>query len=99
MEKLKNIGLFELSLFATLCRSYVVGPNISDSLVVMSLIVAITYVKDYLNKDKIDDYTQFTKDLELIKNEISMVKMERSFKKQTLQSPIGVNSLDEIRRF
>lgn len=99
MEKLKNFGLFELALFATLCRSFIIGPTISDSIVIMTLVCAITYVKEYLNKNKIDDYATFVKDLDMIKTELSLIKLDKGFKKPVLNSPLGVLNGEETRRF
>jgi hypothetical protein len=51
MDKfLKNLHIFDYMLIGVILRSFIVGPTGSDAAVIIALVAAITYAKEYLNK-------------------------------------------------
>lgn len=97
MEKLKNFGLFEFALLGTLCRSFVVGPTLSDSLVIVALVAVLAFTKHYLNAKKINDVSKINEDINLLKNEVSTIKLSGGMRKTQLSSPM--EELVNVRRF
>ncbi len=104
--------LFELSLLGVMLRSFIVGASISDALVIITLILAIVYKKDFLIKKKVDDKAELESkiqesqsllktDIDILKNEIMSLKIDKGFKMTSnpmLKSPqMGTN--EQIRRF
>lgn len=92
MEKISQ-NLFELATLCFMLRSFVVGPNISDALILISLIISIVYTKNYLNRNKLDLEKATYEDIKMIKNELSMLKLDRGLKKVAY----GSNTQGELR--
>lgn len=98
MEILKNmqkVSLFECALVATLTRSYIVGPAISDALIIVTLVGVLAYVKEYLNKEQVKTATELKKEIELIKNQLSTISLDRGVRKIST----SVAELENVRRF
>jgi hypothetical protein len=109
MQKLKEY-FYELSLLGVIGRSFVVGPTFSDALIIVALVAAVVYKKDYLFKSKIDDKAELLakieaerasvkSEMDLLKNEIIALKIDKGFKNTMLKSPTMGGSIEQIRRF
>lgn len=99
MEKIKGY-LFELSLLAIMGRSFLTGPTISDALVIITMVGAILYTKEFLNKKKIDDKAEIREELRVLKNEIAALKLDRGIRSST--TPMKTQYFEansEVRRF
>lgn len=81
-----------------MARSFISGASLSDALVMITLIVAVVYKKDYLSKSKIEDKTALEEDIKLIKNEISAIKLNTAVKAKAL-NPVAFITDEQIRRF
>ena len=93
---LKKLGLFECILLGIVLRSFIVGPTASDAAVIIALVGAIVFVKDYLNRNKVSLSEGITKEIEQLKNEINALKLDRSIKKAT---PTALGDNLGVRRF
>lgn len=92
MKEIKE-NLFELASFCFMVRSFISGPTISDALILITLIISIVYTKNYLNQNKLDLSNSVQDDIKLLKNEISMLKLERGFKKVVTNGPTTQSDL------
>lgn len=96
--------LFEMSLLAIMVRSFIAGASISDALVLVTLVGAILYTKEYLYKTKMDDKAELKEEMIVLKNEIASLKLDRGFKQSgILNNKVQFFTNDEhnepIRRF
>jgi hypothetical protein len=95
---MKKLGLFECILLGVMARSFVVGPTASDAAVVIALVAAIVYVKDYLNRNKVEKSEEIKKELDHIKNEVNALKLDRGIKRIPTMVA-GVSDSGSARRF
>ncbi len=99
MEKIKGY-LFEASLLAVMFRSFIIGPSVSDAVVLITLVGAILYKKEYLNRQKIEDKAELKEDIRILKNEISGLKLDRGFRQSVTAPKIQyVEPNEQVRRF
>ena len=80
MNKIKE-NLFELGIFAFMCRSFVVGPSVSDALVLISLIISIVYVKHFLNRNKLLVEESVISDIKMLKEELNKIKLDKGIRR------------------
>jgi hypothetical protein len=93
---LQKFGLFECILLGVMTRSFIVGPTASDAAVIMTLVAAIVFTKDYLSRNKSDHAAESAKELEHLKNEINALKLDRGIKKI---STVPMGAVSDLRRF
>lgn len=79
MDKLKE-NLFEIFLLLYSIRSFAVGPSISDALIAITLVISIVYIKNFLKKEKIEDKESLSKDIDMLKQELAKIKLDRGIK-------------------
>lgn len=82
-----------------MARSFFVGATISDAIVMITLISAVVYKKDYLTKSKLEDKASLEEDIRLIKNEMSAIKLHTAIKAKSPLGQVTFVSDDQIKRF
>lgn len=73
--------LFELCLTGLLVKTMVAGATIADSLVLISLVISITYVKHYLVKKDADFTIEQTEKLEQVSKQVQSIMALNSIKR------------------
>ncbi len=90
--------LFECAFVSILIRSFIMGPSISDALVLITLVGALVY-KQVLNKAKISIEDQLKKQMEVMESQLNLRIDEIGNKVSTINLKQGINrlSLNEKR--
>jgi hypothetical protein len=85
MNKIKDY-LLEVSFLLVLARFVTTSPNISDSVVLISLVGAIVYVKSYLAQ-KTHDYTETQqKQLDELTRKVEALNFQNSVKRTSVNN-------------
>lgn len=74
MEKIKEY-VFEGTLFAIIARSLIVGPNLSDALIIVGLLGAIAF-KSFLNKEKELKIQAVEEKVKIMSDKVDLITMK-----------------------
>ena len=99
---LSKLNLFEVILLGVVARSFIVGPTGSDAAIVIALVAATVYVKDYLTRHKLNDYEELRKEITNMKEHVTAIKLDKGIKPMAmLRSPTSMTGQtdEKVRRF
>ena len=68
-------NIFEGTLFAVVMRSVIVGPNLSDALVIVGLLAAMSF-KSHLSKSKLQDKDEVMSKISEMDDKIGMLTLK-----------------------